>query len=89
MTAAEEASELRERSGEVDSTDPVVALLYVLLRDHLPAADIEEAVQQVDKGDAFMFTNGWLARYAIDLRERLAGKVESKARARLRKENTL
>lgn len=80
---------MRVRSGQVDSTDPVVALLYVIMRDHLPAADIEQAVETVIGGTLYEFTNGWLAKYAIDVRERLAGKHPTAKLLRLREENTL
>jgi hypothetical protein len=83
------APEMRMRSGQEDSTDPVVALLYVIMRDHLPAADIEQAVETVIGGTLYEFTNGWLAKYAIDVRERLAGKHPTKAQQRRREENTL
>lgn len=89
MSGAEEAEEMRARSGSIDSSDPVVALLYILMRDHLPIADVEEAAQQVYGGEAFQFSNGWLASYALDLRARLAGKIETAPLARMRKRNTL
>ena len=53
------APEMRMRSGQEDSTDPVIALLYVIMRDHLPAADIEQAVETVIGGTLYEFTNGW------------------------------
>jgi hypothetical protein len=59
------------------------------MRDHLPAADIEQAVETVIGGTLYEFTNGWLAKYAIDVRERLAGKHPTKAQQRRREENTL
>lgn len=85
------AAEMRKRSGDVDSSDPVVALLYVLLRDYMPAADIEKAIQIVasDADARFEFTNGWLANYALDMRDRLAGKIETAERTRRREERTL
>lgn len=74
----------RERSGEVTSNDPMVAFLYVLMRDHLPPGVVAELVNSsqpehrdvlVDDGQhlmtCFAFTNGWLARYAEDLVDRL------------------
>ena len=82
------AAEMRKRSGEVDSFDPVVALLYVLLWDHLPSADLEDALQIVasDAPERFEFTNGWLANYALDMRDRLAGKIETAERRRRRED---
>lgn len=64
---------LRDRSGNVDSSNPLVAFLYLLMRDHLPAGQVEAVVQTAaDAASAeFRFTNGWLATYASDLASRL------------------
>ncbi len=66
-----ENERLRKRSGEVDSSDPVVALLYILMRDHLPTGTVEEIVRLHCTGPKVLFTNGWLAKYAEDLAARL------------------
>lgn len=65
--------ELRERSGSVDSNDPLVSFLYILMRDHLPLGKVEEIVMnhaQYGQEDSY-FTNGWLANYCKDIAERL------------------
>ena len=67
--AAENA--LYERSGEVTSTDPLVPLLYEIVRDHLPIGVIEEIVQGIEIGTTYVFSNGWLAEYAKDAASRL------------------
>lgn len=65
--------DMRLKSGEVDTEDPVVALLYLLARDHLTPSQITTAVDSIVKreGDqrVFAFTNGFLAnhiKYELD-----------------------
>lgn len=62
---------VRERSGAVESSDPRVAFLYLLMRDHLPAGIVDNLIKDINKGTTKIFTNGWLAKYAIDLVERI------------------
>lgn len=70
---AEHMARMRERSGAVDSEDPLVSFLYILLRDHLPSGVIEGIMlEHVQYGQSDShFTNGWLANYCKDLAERL------------------
>ena len=67
------ADELRERSGEVDDTDPLVEFLYALMRDHLAPGAIEQIMNEQVMGGGIVsrYTNGWLAKYAQDLAGRL------------------
>ena len=77
------AQTLRARSGSVNTTDPLVAFLYVLLRDHVQPADVEYVMKQVSLehgimlqlGDVetqeFQLSNGWLGCYAKDIAARL------------------
>ena len=67
---------LRGRSGSVDSTDPLVSFLYILLRDHLPAGSVEAIMQQHVEAESqqTQFTNGYIASYAKDLATRLQEK---------------
>jgi len=65
---------LRERSGSVDTQDPVVVFLYHLCRDHLCLGEVERLVQKSVLPEAytnFQLTNGWLGEYAIDAAHRL------------------
>ncbi len=67
---------LREASGSVDSDDPVLSMLYSLLRDHVHPGDLETIVAEIERavnrGDKVTrYTNGWLALYAKNLSERL------------------
>ena len=68
---------MRRRTGRVDDVRPLVSFFYELARDYLPVGVIEEAAQHAIGGEAergpFMFTNGWLARWAQDLADRFDG----------------
>lgn len=65
---------IRERSGNVDTSDPLVAFLYLLMRDHLPVGDVEGLVKDVEMtadDSTAQLSNGWLAEHAKDLAARL------------------
>ena len=66
-------SRLREKSGNVISTDPFVSFMYQLMRDHLAPGTVEKIVQDViSEGEVEVrYTNGYLAKYAEDLVEEL------------------
>lgn len=64
-------AEMRKRTGSIDG-DKLDAFLYVLARDHLPVGVLEEIITDMTPGIVdFQFTNGYLARYAQDLKARL------------------
>ncbi len=65
--------EMRTRSGDVSDSDPIVGLLYDLLRDHIQPGDLEDLVRTAcENADKVMvYSNGWLAQYAIDMVKRL------------------
>lgn len=59
-------------SGWVTSQDKLVSFIYILLRDHVPAATVEEIVRNhTASNEEVHFTNGWLAEYAKYVAERL------------------
>jgi hypothetical protein len=67
--------ELRQRSGAVTSKSRLVCFLYHLLRDHLPAADVEELARTATEyEEESLYSNGWLAHYAEDVAKRLQGE---------------
>lgn len=70
----EEIKNLRERSGTITSNSKAVAFVYELLRDHLSAGTIERCVLNSTgpNTEEFIFTNGYLAKYAIDVVKRLS-----------------
>jgi hypothetical protein len=73
MPGAVMEKSIRERSGNVSSSDPVVSFLYVLMRDYVPTADVEEIMQKIAgcSKEETQFSNGWLAQYAEDVASRL------------------
>ncbi|HUU58867.1 MAG TPA: hypothetical protein VMZ50_04940 [Phycisphaerae bacterium] len=67
-------AEMRAASGAVDDDRPLVALLFVLMRDHIPPGTMETVFENhVAKagGQTQEYSNGWLARHAQDLARRL------------------
>jgi len=67
---------MREASGRVNDTRPLVAFLYNLARDEVTMGVLEDVLTRSigDSEDAarpFMFTNGWLAQWAQDTADRL------------------
>lgn len=65
---------MRAASGGVVSSDPLVAFLYTLMRDHLPVGGVEVLIRDAsDKEVETTYTNGWLARIAEDQAARLRG----------------
>lgn len=69
-------NDLKIASGSVESDDKLVAFLYFLLRDKIPAGELEAIMRQVEDFEppwlVMSFSNGWLAQYAINLAGRLA-----------------
>ena len=85
MPLSAENAALRSRSGETNSTDPLVSFVYHLLRDHLPAGSIEGILQNHvlgERSDA-EFCNGYLADYAKDVAKRLEPKEKPKPRPKM------
>jgi hypothetical protein len=72
MPLDEQNQGLRDRSDYVNSSDPLVSFLYILIRDHLPCGTVEGIYQKhvAGTGDS-EFCNGYLALYAKDLARRL------------------
>jgi hypothetical protein len=73
MRSVEERTneKIRKESGHVNHTDPLVSFLYILMRDHLPTGTVEGIVTDHCIASPSSFTNGWLAKYAINLAESL------------------
>jgi len=64
---------MREASGKVSSTDPLVSFLYLLMRDELPTGTVVGLLKTCSD-EKTVFTNGWLAKMAIYVAERLRKK---------------
>jgi hypothetical protein len=71
MSLPDKNESMRERSGRVQINSKLVSFLYELMRDHLPAATVEELIRASEDESNVVYTNGWLAQYAQDLANRL------------------
>lgn len=70
---------LKERSGDVVTHSNLVSFLYELMRDHLVPGAVAAIVERSQHSALHMstsFTNGWLARYAMDIAERLDNRQD-------------
>lgn len=64
----ERNDELREDSGSVEYSDTLTSVFYQLLRDHIPAGQLEKVVREVDaEPGVCLYSNGFLAQYANNL----------------------
>jgi len=54
---------LEHESGQIILNDKLVSFLYDLMRDHLPAADVQKLVENTTSKST-AYTNGYLAQYA-------------------------
>jgi hypothetical protein len=72
MTHSDHEEALRERSGDCATQDPLVALLYELLQEHVHPSDMEELVRNALTEEPAILTNGWIGRYADDIAMRLS-----------------
>lgn len=69
----------REASGHVSYEDPIVEFLYLLMRDHLSTGVVEDLVLETEESHGpTLYTNGWLAKYAMYLVKRLRSEKENK-----------
>lgn len=62
---------MRDRSGNIKINSKLVSFLYELMRDHMLIGDIEAIVRESEKDPNVTYTNGWLAKYAEDVANRL------------------
>jgi hypothetical protein len=75
----------RRRSGSVDSASPIAFLLYMVLRDYVPAGELESIVEDALSASLrkpHTFSNGWTAQHAIDAARRLYEAEERLRRSR-------
>ena len=67
--------QIKERSGNVADSQKIVALLYILMRDDICCGRIEELTKELESCEPpIHFSNGWLAKYAQDVFNRLDSK---------------
>lgn len=70
---------MRQASGNVASSDPLVAFLYDLLIGHVPAGELERIVRDAEayaerprrRDESIAYSNGWVAGYAVHLAARV------------------
>jgi len=67
----EKQDKLCNISGSVVLDNRLAAFLYTLMRDRLPAGAVADLVYECCEHSEWLFTNGWLARYAQHLAEML------------------
>lgn len=78
------SSAMRRRSGAINTKDLVVTFLYVLMRDQVTPGAVEHVMLQLAaesetvKRKEMWLTNGWLAKHAMDIADRLSGKIKVK-----------
>ena len=67
-----ELDRMAETSGKVTDDRPLVLFLYLLLRDHVAFGAVEGIADEATGADlSAVFSNGWAARHAQDLADRL------------------
>jgi hypothetical protein len=66
--------ELREKTGTVSTTDPLVVMWYLLAKEYLNLSQTEELLGKIrdTMPGSVVLNNGWLGNYAIDL----AGQID-------------
>lgn len=69
----EKIERMRKESGTVKIKNKLVCFLYILLRDEVTPGRIETLMEQqkIEDEVEHLYTNGWLARYAENLANRL------------------
>lgn len=72
MNNSDKISAMRERSGNIQIKSKLVSFLYELMRDHLPIGVVEKIVNSSEDESEVLYTNGWLAKYAEDIANRLS-----------------
>lgn len=71
LTTQEQHDLMRKASGSVTDERKLVGFLYTLARDHLTTGQLEAIMEQVEIPGRWEFTNGWLAKWAQHVAERL------------------
>lgn len=62
---------LRELTGNVTINCKLTSFIYSLLRDHLPAGEVELLIREAEDQSNVTYTNGYLAKYSEILAKRL------------------
>ena len=56
------------------TNDPLVSFLYSLLRDNLPAGEVEKLTVDAERYSEVTLSNRYLAEYAVSIASRLQRK---------------
>ena len=78
MKKTDSIKRMREESGNIKSSDKLTCFLYILGRDYLSIGKIEEIVSMISEDEdekEYVYTNGWLAKYCIDVSNRLKNET--------------
>lgn len=67
---SDEIDSMRFRSGNVQYDSNLVSFLYTLMRDYITPGEVEECIKICTHSEV-SYTNGWLAKYAKDIADRL------------------
>lgn len=71
-TKSEAGAKIFERSGSVQTDDPLATFLYLLMRNEVTPGCVEGIMKDVDlTGKVNRLSNGWLASHVIDIASRL------------------
>lgn len=65
----------------MESYPKIIALFYLLSRDHLPVGSLVQLVNEIRGIEAFEFTNPHLEAFAKDLTDRLFSQSKSQQQA--------
>jgi len=69
------------RSGSFNSSLKLTSFLYCLMRNHIVPGQLEAIVQDIEAYykdvNGIEYCNGWLARYAEDMANRLVGDSDA------------
>jgi hypothetical protein len=65
---------LKRGNDSFKDNDPLTSLFYSLIRDHMPAGDVEKLVCDAEKEQETTYSNVDMARYAKKLADRLRRK---------------
>jgi hypothetical protein len=80
----EHMRDMAARSGELETNDPLVILLYDLLRSDIHPVDIESSLCDIDNvnpGQSCLLCNGWLGAYAMDVAARVTAPLRAELAA--------
>jgi hypothetical protein len=75
-TLAPRSKRIHERSGSVETDDPWIVFLYLLMRDEVPVGVVGRFLREIsDTSFPVKFCNGWLATYAVDVAAQLTRRA--------------